>query len=251
MPPLGLHTVVAKQIADRLGHRLLDAERGVLYLGSTAPDIRVITRWDRRQTHFFDLDNFDEQSGVEGLFLAYPELARTDELSPATAAFVAGYLTHLVMDEAWITQIYRPFFGERSPMGGGPWANIMDRALQFALDKRSRSDGEVVRHIIAELALDELSVQIRFIDQETLRRWHILIRDLLQQPPTWDRFGRIASRYLKEAGIETTEALEDFLRLLPDLAEEAVRYLTWERVQSFLDASVELGLRTVRQYLCE
>lgn len=251
MPPLGLHTVVAKQIADRLGHDLLDRERGALYLGSTAPDIRVITRWDRRQTHFFDLDNFDEQSGVQGLFRAYPDLAHAGGLSPATAAFVAGYLTHLVMDEAWITQVYRPFFGERSPMGGGPWANIMDRALQFALDQRGRSDDELVRHIVGELARDELSVQVGFIDQETLQRWHSLIREVLQQPLTWDRFGRIASRYLKEAGIETAEALEDFLRLLPDMADEAVRYLTWERVQAFLEASVEQGLEAVRQYLCE
>jgi hypothetical protein len=250
MPPLGLHTVVAKDIADRLGHGLLDRERGALYLGSTAPDIRVITRWDRRQTHFFDLDNFDEQSGVEGLFRAYPDLARPERLSPKTASFVAGYITHLVMDETWITQIYRPFFGERSPMGGRPWANIMDRAVQWSLDLRGRGDRELIKHIVAELARDELALQVGFLDEETLRRWHHLVRELLEQPPTWDRFGRIASRYLKDAGIETAEALADFLRLLPEVAEEAVRYLTWERVQAFLDDSVSQGLEAVRRYLC-
>src|SRR3990172_6602042 len=93
MPPLGLHTVIAKEVGDRLRHRVLDAERGNLYLGATAPDIRVITRWERGRTHFFDLHNFDEQSGVAGLFSAYPRLGRPGSLLPGTAAFVAGYVT--------------------------------------------------------------------------------------------------------------------------------------------------------------
>src|SRR3970040_21438 len=114
-------------------HRVLDAERGNLYLGATAPDIRVITRWERGRTHFFDLHNFDEQSGVAGLFDAYPRLGQPGSLGPGTAAFVAGYVTHLVMDELWINTIYRPFFGQRSPLGGDLRAHIMDRACQFSL----------------------------------------------------------------------------------------------------------------------
>src|SRR3989304_5278072 len=90
MPPLGLHTVIAKEVGDRLRHRVLDAERGNLYLGSTAPDIRVITRWERGRTHFFDLHNFDEQNGVAGLFSAYPRLGKPGSLRPGTGGFRAG-----------------------------------------------------------------------------------------------------------------------------------------------------------------
>ena len=118
MPPLVLHAASAKKIADRLQLHLLDEERGQVYLGSTAPDIRVITGFDRRRTHFFDLDDFEEQSGVETFFHAYPCLGNSSAISAATAAFVAGYLTHLVMDETWIKTIYRPYFGERSSLGG-------------------------------------------------------------------------------------------------------------------------------------
>jgi hypothetical protein len=74
MPPLALHTAIAKEVADRLRAPALDDERGSLYLGSTAPDIRVITRWERERTHFFDLDCFEEQSGVTSLFESYPDL---------------------------------------------------------------------------------------------------------------------------------------------------------------------------------
>src|SRR3972149_2762060 len=134
MPPLGLPTVIAKEVGDRLPHRLLDAERGNLYLGATAPDIRVITRWERGRTHFFDLHNFDQQNGVAGLVSAYPRLGQPGRLGPG-----AGYVPHLVMDELWINTIYRPFFGQRSPLGGGLRANIMDRAIQFWLDREKRS----------------------------------------------------------------------------------------------------------------
>ena len=113
MPPLAMHTAIAKDIADRLNTAALDDERGSLYLGATAPDIRVITHWERARTHFFDLDCFDEQSGVSALFEAYPVLTNPGDLSPQTRAFTAGYLTHLVTDETWITTVYRPHFGER------------------------------------------------------------------------------------------------------------------------------------------
>src|SRR3972149_1087258 len=127
MPPLALHMTIAKGVADQLRTASLDDERGNLYVGSTAPDIRVLTRWERERTHFFDLANFDEQSGVAGFFGSYPTLAEASVLNAATASFVVGYLTHLVTDEMWIGRIYRPFFGERSALGGSLRANVMDR----------------------------------------------------------------------------------------------------------------------------
>lgn len=249
MPPLGLHTVIAKEIGDRLRHRVLDAERGNLYLGSTAPDIRVITRWERGRTHFFDLANFDEQSGVSGLFAAYPQLGRPDRLGARTAAFVAGYLTHLVMDELWINTIYRPFFGVRSPLGGNLRANIMDRAIQFSLDRQKRIDRELMAHVLNEVARSDLALEIDFIDDETLHRWKEVILEVVDHPPDWERFRAIAGRHLREAGIESPEQFAEFLRSLPDLVDETLRYLSEERLREFMDRSVEGGLGAVRGYL--
>lgn len=249
MPPLALHTVIAKEVADRLRLRILDEERGNLYLGSTAPDIRVITRWERERTHFFDLGNFEEQSGVSGLFQVYPRLARPASLSRATATFVAGYLTHLVMDETWINTIYRPFFGQRSPLGGDLRANIMDRALQFSLDRERRSDRHLMAHVLNEVARSDLSLEVEFIDGETLRRWQEVILDVVKRPPGWERFRYAAGRHLREAGIESPEAFEEFVRSLPDLVEETLRYLTPERVQAFVEDSLNGSQETVKEYL--
>jgi hypothetical protein len=249
MPPLGLHTVVAKGVGDRLRHRVLEEERGNLYLGSTAPDIRVITRWERGRTHFFDLSSFDEQSGVVGLFDAYPRLRDPGNLGDGTVAFVAGYVTHLVMDELWINTIYRPFFGERSPMGGSLRANIMDRAMQFSLDRQKRIDRELMSHVLGEVARSDLALEIDFIDGDTLRRWKKVILDVVNHPPDWDRFRYIASRHLKQAGVETPEQFEEFVRSLPDLVDETLRYLTEDRVRQYLERSLDQSLVAVKEYL--
>jgi len=249
MPPLGLHTVIAKEVGDRLRHRVLDEERGNLYLGSTAPDIRVITRWERGRTHFFDLHNFGEQSGVAGLFAAYPGLHFPGSLNRATAAFVAGYVTHLVMDELWINTIYRPFFGQRSPLGGDLRANIMDRAIQFSLDRERRIDRDLMAHVVDAVARSDLALEIEFIDGDTLHRWKDVILDVVDHQPDWDRFRYIAGRHLREAGIDTPEQFEEFVRSLPDLADETLRYLTEERVKEFMDGAIDGSTAAVKEYM--
>ena len=251
MPPLGLHTVVAKEVGDRLRHRhrVLDEERGNLYLGSTAPDIRVITHWERGRTHFFDLSNFDEQSGVTALFSAHPRLRRPGSLGAGTVAFIAGYVTHLVMDELWINTIYRPFFGERSPLGGSLRANIMDRAMQFSLDRQKRIDRKLMSHVLDEVARSDLALEIDFIDEDTLHRWKEVILDVVDHSPDWDRFQYIASRHLREAGIESPEQFQEFVRSLPDLVDETLRYLTEKRVREFMERSLEHSVGAVKEYL--
>jgi hypothetical protein len=209
----------------------------------------VITRWERGRTHFFDLANFDEQSGVDGLFGAHPRLREPGELSAATVAFVAGYLTHLVMDELWINTIYRPFFGERSPLGGSARANIMDRAMQFSLDRQKRIDRELMGHVLDEIARSDLDMEIDFIDADTLHRWKDIILEVVNHPPDWERFQYLAGRHLKEAGIESQEQFQEFLLSLPDLVDETLRYLTEKRVREFMERSLERTTGAVKEYL--
>ena len=247
MPPLALHTAIAKDIADRLNFAELDDERGGLYLGSTAPDIRVITKWERSRTHFFDLDCFDEQSGVSALFVEYPALANPAELSPQTRAFIAGYLTHLVTDETWITTVYRPHFGERSPLGGDIRANIMDRALQFSLDSERRRDRHLMLHVLDAVSRTDIGLNIDLIDAETLRRWRDVIADIVQNEPNWDRFRQAAKRHLK---IDADgDGVDDLMASLPELVDQTLTYLTPERVEAFMDDSRIKSLDAVRDYL--
>jgi hypothetical protein len=54
---------------------------------------------------------------------------------------------------------------------------------------------------------------------------------------------------LREAGIETPEAWQEYMRSLPDMVERALRYLAPERVQCFVEESRRLGLEAVKEYL--
>ncbi|MDZ4278387.1 MAG: zinc dependent phospholipase C family protein, partial [Dehalococcoidia bacterium] len=207
MPPLGMHLTLARELASQLASAAVRAEPGDYYLGASAPDIRALTRWDRRRTHFFDLDDFDEQRGVAGLLGEHPHLAAHDCLDRPTVAFLCGYISHLEMDEAWIVDIYRPCFGERSPLKGDLLANVLDRVLQHELDRREQEDRTVVKEIRNDLLAATVEAAVGFIDRDSLLRWQEVTADVLSKPRTWDRFGTFASRHLRKYGVESEEDL--------------------------------------------
>lgn len=252
MPPLAIHTVIAKQMAERLRAPALDEQRGNLYLGSTAPDIRVITRWDRQRTHFFDIHNFGEQSSARAFIDANPSLADAAPLSPGTQAFLAGYLSHLVVDEGWIGNVYRPFFGERSSLGGTLRANVMDRALQFSLDANLRADHELMSHVLAAVTSADLDMQIDFLDRKTIGKWREIISDYVQSEPNWERFRSRARQHLKDTGDESETGYMELAESLPALVGEALRHLSQKRIDEVMEASVVASVRVVKDYLsCE
>ncbi len=249
MPPLAIHTAIARQMADSLCVPDLDQQRGNVYLGSTAPDVRVLTRWDRQRTHYFDIHNFDDQSSVRAFLDDNPTLQDPAGLATPSRAFIAGYLSHLVVDEMWIGAVYRPYFGERSGLGGTVRANVIDRALQFSLDADRRADSELMLHILHEVAYCDLDLDIGVIDRDTLGRWHGVITDYVQSQPDWDRFRERARQHLKRTGDETETGYIEIAESLPDLVDEALRTLSRDRIDEVLHGCTEESVRVVREYL--
>ena len=95
--------IAACRAGERLAAQRLDAANGEFLLGATTPDIRVITRWDRERTHFFDITDEGHQDSVAAFFEAHHSLRDAGRLSPQTRAWVCGYLTHLIMDQEMST----------------------------------------------------------------------------------------------------------------------------------------------------
>ena len=118
MPPITLHMVLARRVADDLALAELETGRGPYLLGATTPDIRMLTRQDREATHFFKLNEIEHQDSVAGFFAVHGHLAESAGLNDDTRAFVAGYLTHLIFDELYITGVYRPYFAKHDELGG-------------------------------------------------------------------------------------------------------------------------------------
>ena len=248
MPSLGSHLVVARRVAGLLGRAVIDADRGAYYLGATAPDIRVITRRDRSETHFYDLDDFAPQDSLQRMTRAHPELARPADLPRPTPAFLAGYVTHLVMDERYIEQIYRSEFGERSRRADDPRRDVLDRALQYEMDRREREDTEAMEEIGEALAAEAGELRVPFLPAPDVARWREVVSEIAAQPPTYERFPRMLRLHLGRAGLDE-EAIEEELARGPELASEALRGVTEERMRAFWEETTEACVRRIDDYL--
>ena len=249
MPHLVFHMSVARELAGRVKSLIIDNERGAYYMGATGPDMHILSGSKRHSSHFFDLDCIEDQNCVEAFFDTYPELRDSKALSPGTAAFVGGYLTHLVIDEIWITDIYRPFFGPQSSLGGDAQANIIDRVLQYDMDLQRRQEREVMAEIRAALLASPMDVQVKFVDNATLQRWRDVAADMLSRTPNWDRFRYLAGRFLRSAGIETERELEEFLKTVPELSRKARDQVGDEKIEATVKRMMTLSLKTLRDYV--
>lgn len=241
--------VVARELAPQVLKGAAAEQAGAYYLGATTPDIRAMAKWDRAETHFFDLNCFEEQSGVARVLVAHPRLASASEVSAETAAFVCGYMSHLEMDEAWIEEVYRPCFGERSPLKGELLAGLLDRVLQFELDRGSRQDAGALAEIRESLMATAVDAIECFIDCETLTGWRDLNAELIETQPDWDRFRNNISRHLKSFGVESQDDVAHLLEDIPDLVDQSVRQVTPERLGAFQERSRQRSRAAIRGYL--
>lgn len=249
MPPITLHMVLARQLSENLGVELLAREAGAYVLGATAPDIRVLTRQDRRSTHFFDLGTMSHQDSVTTFLAEHGELADPGKLNSGTAAFVAGYISHLVFDEQYITEMYRKHFARHADIGGAIRANVMDRLLQFDLDREFGNDDEVTRDLCEALSCTVENIRVGFIETETLERWRQVTYDVASRNMDWDRMRGMIANHLRRAGLEEGETMSSFLDSLPELLDETIAHVTSAEIEAYLERSTEAATRAVARYL--
>jgi len=249
LPHLAFHMSIARALANIMGNRVIESDRGAFYLGSTGPDMHVLSRTQRISSHYFDLDCLECQDSRASFFETRGELRDVTKLDDPTAAFVAGYLTHLVIDEVWITDIYRPFFGPASSLHGDGRANVLDRILQYEMELQRRMDRPVMEEILRELAAGKPALNVAFLDPEMLARWRDIVVEMVSRPPTWDRFDRTASRFLAVAGVSTEEEVNEFMKTLPSLLEETKAHVGSERIEDFVNKANAVALKTLEEYL--
>ena len=248
MPSLGSHLTSAYGLASRLGHPHIDADRGAYYLGSTAPDMRILMRVDRRLTHFFDLAEFKEQDSVARMFEEHPQLGDAASLDAATCAFLAGYMTHLLMDEHYIQSIYRNYFGERSTLGGDLWANVLDRALQYEMNRRELGDDAALADVRTAIEASQSTVGVDFIDAALWPEWRDFTRGITHQQPDWERFPRVMHIHLRRAGF-SDEDIEEVANNPPQIVHEAIEHVSEQRLGRYLEEATELAFERLREYL--
>ncbi len=249
MPPITLHMVLAREVAAGVGDVAIEKNPGAYLLGATTPDIRVLTRQDRYSTHFFDLNGDNHQDSVGAFLEEHSALIDPANLNAETRAFVAGYISHLVMDQQYITGVYRRFFAQHDSLGGTIRANVMDRLLQFDMDKRYGDDPELKRGLAEALSCTVENIECGFVETETLERWRQVTYDISQRAMDWERMRGMISNHLRYAGLDEGETLSGFLDSLPELLDETIAHITSAEVDAFVQRSTEAAETAVMRYL--
>jgi hypothetical protein len=250
LPNLPTHIDLAQQVARRIGHDTLEANLGYFLLGSTSPDIRVITRRKREEYHFATLDFKEVGAGVRGLFRAHPDLISPNGHGEPTQAFIAGYITHLIADETWITSMFRPYFGNYQVFEDAALGHVMDRALQLEMDRQC---WEAVSSAKALLEAPAEHVDIEFIPPETLTEWGQWIVAFMERGFSWDRLRFMARRIA--AGDEAHPAhhiAEEFVQNMPYSLERLHQRVPRKMFEEYREITLESLVKAVEDYLeCE
>jgi hypothetical protein len=195
----------------RLGHD--NTVRGAFFFGHIAPDVQVVSLQPREVTHFFALPPTNRRPAYTEMLAAHPRLAQPSSLPPAQAAFLTGYLSHLLLDEYWVRDIFFPIFGPQQTWGERRERLLLHNVLRAWLDRRNLP--YVRDHIENFLRQAEPKDWLPFATDADLSRWRDLVADQFEPGAEIRTIEIFANR----ARIPDTE----FLALLePGVMEERI-----------------------------
>ncbi len=242
MPNLPAHIGLARDAASRIASPVIDGNMGYFLLGSTAPDMRAITKRSREHYHFAALDFEQVGDGVRALLEYNPHLAGLDGRK---AAFVAGYISHIVLDECWITGVFRPAFGDA---GAAPDARglVLDRALQLELDRRTNGVGEYLGLMCdASTPLD-----LGFVSDEEVSQWRTWVVEFLERDFSWERLRFMARRIARGDEAHAAHAVADeLLSATPESLEAMFEVVSRDELEAFARRSVDTLCEHLEGYL--
>ncbi|MEJ5311762.1 MAG: zinc dependent phospholipase C family protein [Anaerolineae bacterium] len=199
MPTPFQHLVYARDIlADaRLPETIrqaLDAHLGAFLLGNTAVDVQSLTGQPRFETHFYHVHGDATARAGETLLTMYPELANPQRLHSAHAAFVSGYLAHLVWDECWLRDVFRPFYMESSLWSDRLTRNIHHNALRVLMDRQAETTLRQWPALVPLLRRVQPGHWLPFVETEALCRWRDWVTDQLADPEAVETASVFAGR---------------------------------------------------------
>ena len=250
MPNLPMHIYLCQQVATELDWGYAHDHPGAAYLGSTTPDIRAMTKWDRSRTHFSDLSVSHVGSGAQRMFEQNPHLSGSDNgLTPNTRSFLLGYVSHLVADEVWITTMFRPNFGTETRVTDTEVeAHIWDRALQLDMDRLVLDENaRLVTENDAIAAMDQMPA-LGFLEDELIDEWRGWVARLLGWDFTWDRLKRALNRMYRDND-EVQVVVDGFLEQMPTSLERIYERVPREHIEAYRQRVIDETVVLAREYL--
>lgn len=180
MPTPFYHLSLARRLqAARDFPALLRDEWPAFCLGNIAPDAQNVSGQTRESTHFFDVPMRDPAPAWHTMFRQFPVLSDPARLPPAQAAFLAGYVCHLALDQLWIADIFDPVFGLEAGWSTFHHRLFLHNVLRIYLDRidaPNLQDG-------AGAALGQARPDgwLPFLADDALRRWRDFVADQLAE----------------------------------------------------------------------
>jgi len=187
MPTPFQHLVYARDVlaSARLPEAVRQALRahlGAFLLGNTAVDVQSLTGQPRFDTHFYHVHGSDPLHAGATLLATYPELANPAGLNPVRAAFISGYLIHLIWDECWLQDVFRPFYLESDLWPDRLTRNIHHNALRVLVDRQAEATLRLWPELETLLRRVHPNEWLPFVGTEALCRWRDWVADQLADP---------------------------------------------------------------------
>ncbi len=245
MPNLTSHVSLALATANEVDLPSISNNMGSYLLGATAPDIRIITKQSRELTHYSGLDSTVLGDGVERLLSENKEILDSGVSTPATQAFISGYITHLISDQTWIMTMYKPYFGNRGIFPSETLANIWDRALQLEMDRQDRPVWEYASSHLISAAVD---VSVPFISPDDLTKWNEWINEYATGSFSWDRLRSLARRQTVTDEAEVEQSVEDFLSNIPAGLERILSYMELDNIETYKSRAISRSVESLENF---
>ncbi len=245
MPTPVTHLSLAEEIlrgddlVPAVRHFLIQ-QRGPFLLGHTAPDVKTVSGQDRHESHFYTIPPTSDRPAHELLFDAHPSLAHAESLSPSQAAFIAGYIAHLLLDEIWLADIFRRYFLQ-------DWGVLRERlflhnVLRVWMDCRDQR--QLNGNVAVALRETEPRGWLPFVSDEYLRTW----RDWLVEQLNPGQRMQTAEVFAQRMGISATE-MEAVSRSPQQMEERIFCHVPRDVLQSFHDIGYEQSVALIDWYI--
>jgi hypothetical protein len=219
-----------------------DAQAAFL-LGSISPDVRAVSGQSREATHFFTIPFSDDRSAQITMLDEYPQVARTRVSDPVQAAFVAGYFTHLIMDQTWVEQVVMHTLFIEGEAWGIYHPNWRTYALLMAY-LEYQSAAQLPPNTSEQMRSASPHQWLPFVLDNHLELWCEHVSNLIQSGGA-----RALSMMLARSCRMTPDELEAIVLSPSQMADQAFHTVPSEKLAAFQSETTRRCRASVLEYL--
>lgn len=214
-------------------------------LGAISPDVRVVSGHAREDTHFIPIPPPEGVLAQDVMLVTWQELQPGSVRESAHAAFVAGYIAHLIMDQTWLDTVVMPgLFIDGIEWGTGHPNWRLYGILMTYLEYRGAQ--RLPPHITPLLAQASPNRWLPFVEDRHLIQW----RDHVVQTIQTDGARRTSQIFARSCGL-SAEALEAIVLSEERMTVEAYSVVSPLRLQQFEAETDRRTQNAVIEYLSQ